>query len=79
MPTNKNFKKRVRARMAKTGEPYTTARAAILASGDVDLRLRVDAHLHRACACGKVIMTAVSVDERIASGHGLAGCKGDLQ
>lgn len=30
MPTQKIFKQRVRARMAKTGEAYTTARAQLL-------------------------------------------------
>lgn len=30
MPTNKNFKRLVRARMQKTGEAYTTARAQLL-------------------------------------------------
>src|SRR5690349_10074686 len=31
MPTNKDFKRLVRARMQKTGEAYTTARAQLLA------------------------------------------------
>ena len=30
MPTNKDFKRLVRARMRKTGEAYTTARAQLL-------------------------------------------------
>ena len=30
MPTNKDFKHLVRARMQKTGEAYTTARAQLL-------------------------------------------------
>jgi hypothetical protein len=30
MPTNKDFKHLVRARMQKTGEAYTTARAKLL-------------------------------------------------
>jgi hypothetical protein len=30
MPTNKDFKRLVRARMQKTGESYTTARAHLL-------------------------------------------------
>src|SRR5437667_79186 len=35
MPTNKDFKRLVRARMRKTGESYTTARAHLLAKKQV--------------------------------------------
>src|SRR5688500_3412177 len=34
MTTQKTFKRRVRARMAKTGESYTAARRQLIASGD---------------------------------------------
>ena len=34
MPTNKDFKKLVRARMSKTGEAYTAARAQLLRTAD---------------------------------------------
>ena len=34
MTTQKTFKRRVRARMAKTGESYTTARRMLIANGD---------------------------------------------
>ena len=40
MPKNKNFKKRVRARMAKTGEAYSVARMHLLRQGD-DAQLRL--------------------------------------
>jgi hypothetical protein len=34
MPTDKDFKRLVRARMGKTGEAYTTARAHLRPDGD---------------------------------------------
>jgi hypothetical protein len=45
MPTNKDFKRLVRARMAKTGEAYTTARAQLLnkkLAAPVPTRLKID-------------------------------------
>ena len=34
MTTQKTFKRRVRERMAKTGESYTTARRMLISKGD---------------------------------------------
>jgi len=42
MTVDKNFKKKVRERMAKTGERYTTARAALLAGKPVPKAPPVD-------------------------------------
>ena len=36
MPTDKDFKRLVRARMGRTGEAYTTARAHLRPHGDPD-------------------------------------------
>lgn len=41
MPTNKDFKRLVRARMQKTGESYTAARAQLLLKGPVSASLPV--------------------------------------
>lgn len=42
MTAGKTFKRRVRARMAKTGESYTTARRMLIAAGDRPEPVRVD-------------------------------------
>ena len=42
MTTQKTFKRRVRARMAKTGESYTTARRMLIAAGDRPEPVEVD-------------------------------------
>jgi len=60
MPTNKDFKRLVRARMRKTGESYTAARAHLLtkkqghAAAGPDPRVRqVGRHDERCCAQGQ--------------------------
>ena len=47
MPTNKDFKRLVRARMEKTGEAYTAARANLLKRGPATARMSAPANLTR--------------------------------
>lgn len=62
MTANKNFKRRVRARMERTGETYTEARDAVL---------KYEAHMKAAFAAGTVseqgvteITSEFDVDQR---------------
>lgn len=42
MTIDKNFKAKVRARMERTGERYTTARAALLKDGGITVQQKGD-------------------------------------